>query len=88
MNRTYDVFSGVPHGEVLWLEAIIGLDEAISRVVQRAQENPGHYFVHDPLTRTIVVSIESVRHGNENEARITRMIKRSATGSGQNSVDS
>ena len=76
MNRTYDIFRGAPEGGVLWLEAIIGIDAAIARVKQRALENPGSYFVHDPQTHSVVVSIDSGVGKNAKEPQINRIVRK------------
>jgi len=59
MKQTYDVFSGAPEEEVLWVEAVDGLNHAIDRMTQRSRENPGRYFVYNTSSQTVVASIDT-----------------------------
>jgi len=59
MNARYDIFSGTQGKNPLWLEAVAGLKDAVSRMEQRAQKTPGHYFVFDATHHTIVASIQT-----------------------------
>ena len=44
-EETFDIFSGVPEEQGLWVEAITGLSNARQRMAQMAEETPGKYFL-------------------------------------------
>lgn len=60
MKQSYDLFSGAPDDDVLWLEVIDGLNNAIARMKQRAQERPGRYFVYNTDSQTVIASIDTI----------------------------
>ena len=65
MKQTYDLFSGAPEEDVLWLEAVDGLNNAIDRMTQRSRENPGRYFVYSSNTQTVIASIDTNRRESD-----------------------
>ena len=42
---TFDIFSGTPDRDTLWLEAVTGLDKARQRMQEIANDKPGEYFI-------------------------------------------
>jgi hypothetical protein len=56
-DETYDIFSGTTNKDAVWLEAVIGLDEARRCVKSRAASVPGNYFVFHAETRSILMRI-------------------------------
>jgi len=59
MSARYDIFSGTEGKNPLWLEAVAGFKDAVSRMEQRARKYPGQYFVFDAIHHTIVASIQT-----------------------------
>jgi len=65
LKQTYDLFSGAPEEDVLWLEAVDGLNNAIDRMTQRSRENPGRYFVYSAGSQAVVASIDTNRRESD-----------------------
>ena len=59
LEHRFDIFSGSPDNEPLWLEVTDGLADAIEQMVQRASTKPGCYFVYEGSSRTVVASIDT-----------------------------
>ena len=62
---TFDVFSGTPGEDPLWLETVEGLSNARERMEQLAANEPGRYFVFSPLTNATLSRIESFKKPEE-----------------------
>jgi hypothetical protein len=58
MDTLYDIFSGT-QSDAIWLEAVTGLKEAVSRMEQQARQKPGPYFVFDTRTQRVIASLNS-----------------------------
>jgi len=41
----YEIFSGSPYKNAIWLESVEGLDAACEQMRERAAKQPGPYFV-------------------------------------------
>jgi hypothetical protein len=55
----FDIFSGSPPNNAIWLEAVEGLSNARERMEQIAAENPGKYFIFSVGSRTVLAEIET-----------------------------
>jgi hypothetical protein len=51
---TFDIFSGTPEGDGLWVEAVEGLSNARQRMGQIAAQEPGKYFLFSRSSRSIL----------------------------------
>jgi hypothetical protein len=51
---SFDLFSGTPDERAVWLEAVIGLDEATDRLRRIAAESPGPYFIFHAPSQTVL----------------------------------
>ena len=55
MNEgTFDIFSGAPEEQGLWVEAVEGLSNARQRMGQIAAEERGKYFLFSRSSRSIL----------------------------------
>jgi hypothetical protein len=57
---TFDIFSGGPDKDPLWLETVIGLSNARERMQQIAAREPGQYFLFSAQTQTVLARIETI----------------------------
>lgn len=62
---TFDVFSGTPGEDPLWLESVEGLSNARERMEQLAANEPGRYFVFSPLNNATLSRIETFKKPEE-----------------------
>ena len=58
-EATFDIFSGVPDKDPMWLEAVEGLSNARERMEEIATIIPGQYFVFSIGTHTPLAQIET-----------------------------
>jgi hypothetical protein len=58
---TFDIFSGAPEENGLWVEAVEGLSKAQRRMGQIAAERPGVYFLFDGNNRSILSQIQTIK---------------------------
>jgi hypothetical protein len=58
-DETFDIFSGAPDENGLWVEAIGGLSNARQRMKQIATEKPGKYFLFSGSSQSILTRIET-----------------------------
>lgn len=49
MMSKVDIFRKLPDGRLLWIKAVVGIEEAKSQIRQLSRLNPGDYFIFDPL---------------------------------------
>jgi hypothetical protein len=56
---TFDIFSGQPDQNALWLEAVVGLSNAHERMQQIAEGKPGRYFLFAPTGSSVIARIET-----------------------------
>ena len=59
MDIQYDIFAGRRDNGYLWLEAVGDLDQAVFRMKQRAQQEPGDYFVFHSRSQTVLAFIQT-----------------------------
>jgi len=58
MNETtFDIFSGAPEENGLWIEAVEGLSNARQRMGQIAAQTPGKYFLFSRSSHSILTRI-------------------------------
>jgi len=57
---TFDIFSGAPEENGLWVEAVEGLSKAQRRMGQIAAERPG-VFLFDGNNRSILSQIQTIK---------------------------
>jgi hypothetical protein len=50
MKYKLDIFRKLPDGQLLWIKAVEGLEEARKQLLSLAQINPGDYFIYDPCS--------------------------------------
>jgi len=55
----FEIFSGLPEENAMWLEAVAGLADARSRMEHIAAETPGAYFIFSALGHAIVAKIDT-----------------------------
>ncbi len=60
----FDIFSTLPDGSPLWLEAVEGLDEARQRLYGLLRSRPGEYFIYSEKTGGVVERVP----GESNES--------------------
>jgi hypothetical protein len=58
-TQDYDIFSGLPETDPLWLETVAGLDLARKHMKALATKSPGPYFIFDCRSSKIVVSLDT-----------------------------
>jgi hypothetical protein len=58
-KQTFDLFSGSVDNQASWLESVRGLESALVRMRERAKYAPGHYFVYDSMTQTVMALIDT-----------------------------
>ena len=58
-NPPFDIFSGDLDHDPLWVESAPSLEDACSRMRERAQTKPGRYFVYCCHTQKLLDSIDT-----------------------------
>ena len=58
-EETFDIFSGAPEENGLWVEAIEGLSSAHQRMGQIATEKPGKYFLFSSTDQSILTRVDT-----------------------------
>jgi hypothetical protein len=71
MLKRFDIFSGSPDSEPLWLGVSSGLETAVERMEQRARTEPGRYFVYDSHNQAVIASIDT---GADRKASVRRIM--------------
>jgi hypothetical protein len=70
----YDLFSGFPDRDAIWIQSIDGLANAHDCMEKLAAEKPGPYFVFSISTSTVVAKIDTTdRH------EVDRSLKKQAS---------
>jgi hypothetical protein len=59
MKELFDIFSGGPEKDPMWLETVEGLSGARERMEQLAAQKPGHYFLFSTAAQAILAEIET-----------------------------
>ena len=58
---TFDIFYGSPRNkQAIWLETVEGLGMAYELMKEIAAQSPGHYFIFDRRTHTILGSTNTL----------------------------
>ena len=60
-DTVFDIFSGVPEGNPMWLESTVGLSNAREHMEQIAANKPGQYFISSIGTHSPIAQIETFR---------------------------
>ena len=55
----YDVFSGSPTNQPVWLESAEDLDLASQRMAQLSRSDPGPYFVYSCRNCAVVTQVDT-----------------------------
>jgi hypothetical protein len=63
---TFDIFTGVPNKNAVWVEAVPGLSNARARMHELAAQSPGYYFVFSPTAHAIVAETETTNKPESN----------------------
>lgn len=58
-EESYDIFSGAPEENGLWVEAVEGLSSAHRRMGQIATEKPGTYFLLSNTDQSILTRVDT-----------------------------
>ena len=58
-EETFDIFSGAPEENGMWVEAIEGLSSAHQRMGQIAAEKPGKYFLLSNTDQFILTRVDT-----------------------------
>lgn len=58
-EETFDIFSGAPEENGLWVEAVEGLSTAHRRMGQIAAEKPGTYFLLSSTDQSILTRVDT-----------------------------
>ena len=58
----FDIFSGAPDKDAVWIEAVPGLSNARERMEEIAREIPGRYFVFSIHSRALLATIDTSRN--------------------------
>lgn len=60
----FDIFTGAPDRDAVWVCAVRGLANAKERMDQIAAQRPGRYFIFYPPERTILAQVETFAKPN------------------------
>jgi hypothetical protein len=55
----FDIFSGAPDKDALWVECVCGLSNAREQMERIAAQKPGRYFLFSLLSHSILAEIET-----------------------------
>jgi len=69
IEPTFDIFSGGPDKDSVWLEAVAGLSNARERMDQLAEKSPGQYFVFSIGSQSIIAKTETFKKLNFPKAK-------------------
>ena len=58
----FDIFSGSPDKDAMWLEAVSGLSKARARMEELAQQVPGRYFVFSIHGHSLLATIDTTKN--------------------------
>jgi hypothetical protein len=58
-EERFDIFSGAPEENGLWVEAIEGFSNARQRMEQMAAEKPGKYFLLSTTEQSILTRVNT-----------------------------
>jgi hypothetical protein len=66
----FDIFSGSPDNDAMWIEAVSGLSQARERMEQLARQIPGRYFLFSIHSRSLLARIDTTKNFIRVEARL------------------
>jgi hypothetical protein len=55
----FDIFSGTPDKDAVWVECVLGLSNARGRMEQIAAQKPGRYFLFSLLSHSVLSKTET-----------------------------
>ncbi|HWF38234.1 MAG TPA: hypothetical protein VG322_06935 [Candidatus Acidoferrales bacterium] len=58
----FDIFSGAPDKDAMWLEVVTGLAGARERMEEIAREIPGRYFVFSIHSRVLLATVDTTKN--------------------------
>jgi hypothetical protein len=58
---TFDIFSGGPDNDPVWLESVLGLSNARERMEQIAAKTPGQYFIFSFGSQAVLAQTDTLR---------------------------
>ena len=59
LEASFDIFSGTPDKDPLWIETVYGLSNARQRMGEIAERKPGRYFVFSLGSHSVLAQIET-----------------------------
>lgn len=65
----FDIFSGFPNDNPVWLETVDGLSDARVRMNQIASQKPGRYFIFCIGTHSPVAKMDTLAKGRSENIR-------------------
>ena len=65
----FDIFSGSPDNDAMWIEAVCGLAAARERMEELALQIPGRYFLFSIHSRTLLAKIDTTKNFIRAEGR-------------------
>ena len=58
----FDVFSGSPGGDAVWIEVVSGFAAARNRMEELARDIPGKYFLFSTRSQSILAKIDTTKN--------------------------
>lgn len=68
-SQIYDIFFGDLDHQPMWVESVSNLDEASTRMKERAQSKPGRYFIYCCHTQKLLDSIDTSSKDGRGDAQ-------------------
>jgi hypothetical protein len=70
----YDLFSGSPKQDPLWLEAADDLTVASEHMKQRAHQTPGKYFIYSCKAGTVLATLDTSAKGPRRASKTRQVL--------------
>ena len=67
---TFDIFSGDPTQNPIWLEPVIGLSTARQRMEQIAAAKPGQYFLFNVQSHSVLAKVDTGERAQESKPEL------------------
>jgi hypothetical protein len=58
MDSTYKIFRTLPSGDAVWIETVIGLENARERLLHLVSDSSYEHFIWDPAVREVIERAE------------------------------
>jgi hypothetical protein len=58
----FDIFSGVPARDAVWIETVDNINAAQRRMTVLAEKTPGPYFIYSSEARQVVALVDTTVH--------------------------